>query len=124
MAKNKEEKPLSKEQEEIFKKLSDNLSLVEKDKDSAYKERNKLVALLTKFFPSFLAKENDAYLNFYNIHWVVYLETPKGQLSWHIPDLDLFLFDGVRRMATYIWDGHTTEEKYERLSKLEKKDLI
>jgi len=124
MAKSKEEKPLSKEQEEIFQKLSNNLSLVEKDKDLAYRERNKLVALLTKFFPSFLVKEADNYLNFYNIHWIVYLETPKGQLSWHIPDLDLFLFEGVRRMETYIWDGHTTEEKYQRLLQLEKKDII
>lgn len=124
MAKNKEEKTLSKEQEEIFRKLSDNLSLVEKDKDLAYRERNKLVALLTRFFPSFLAKENDNYLNFYNIHWIVYLETPKGQLSWHIPDIDLFLFDGVERRATYVWDGHSTEEKYERLLSLEKKDIL
>jgi hypothetical protein len=124
MAKNKEEKTLSKEQEEIFRKLSDNLSLVEKDKDLAYRERNKLVAILTKFFPSFLAKEADNYLNFYNIHWIVYIETPQGQLSWHIPDLDLFLFDGVERRDTYVWDGHSTEEKYERLLHLEKKDIL
>jgi hypothetical protein len=122
--KDKEKKFLDKEQEEIFKKLSDNIKALEKDKDLAYRERNRLVALLAKIFPSFLTKETDSYLNFYNICWIVYLETPKGQLSWHIPDIDLFLFEGVKKIDSYAWDGHTTEEKYERLLNLEKKDFI
>jgi hypothetical protein len=33
--------------------------------------------------------------------WVVtYIELPTGQVSWHLP--------------SYIWDGHTTQEKYAR----------
>ena len=120
----KDKKILTKEQEEMFKKLSENIKNLEKDKDLAYRERNRLVAFLAKLFPSYLARETDSYLNFYNIHWIVYIETPQGQLSWHIPDIDLFLFEKVKRIENYEWDNHTTDEKYERLSKLSKKDVI
>ena len=33
---------------------------------------------------------------------VVYLELPTGQVSWHLPQ------------HPRAWDGHTTEQKYER----------
>ncbi len=74
--------------------------------------------------------------------WVVYIDFPEvGQVSWHIHDSELPLFAGFVRfvpsdagnLATvlfpdgrvqqvglgrdtrYLWDGHTTEEKYRRL---------
>ena len=34
---------------------------------------------------------------------VVLIELPTGQVSWHLPQFDR------------EWDGHTTEEKYERI---------
>lgn len=45
---------------------------------------------------------------------VLYADLPTGQVSWHIEDDHLFLFDFV---APYEgeFDGHTTTEKYQRL---------
>lgn len=34
---------------------------------------------------------------------VVFIELPTGQVSWHVPQHDV------------PWDGHTTEEKYQRI---------
>ncbi|AGB41081.1 hypothetical protein Halha_1132 [Halobacteroides halobius DSM 5150] len=34
---------------------------------------------------------------------VVYIELPTGQVSWHLPE------------HRKEWDGHTTEEKYNRI---------
>lgn len=45
---------------------------------------------------------------------VIYVDTPAGQVSWHVPrdelpeDLAALDFRGK-------WDGHTTQEKYRRL---------
>ena len=46
---------------------------------------------------------------------VLMIDTPAGQVSWH--------FQAVEMPATMPdypgeWDGHTTKEKYERLSRL------
>ncbi|MBD1995310.1 hypothetical protein H6G00_01525 [Leptolyngbya sp. FACHB-541] len=45
---------------------------------------------------------------------VVFLELPSGQVSWHVPmsEIDNFSFLGA---YFYGWDGHTTEEKYDRV---------
>lgn len=34
---------------------------------------------------------------------VVFIELPTGQVSWHVPQHEV------------VWDGHTTEEKYQRI---------
>lgn len=84
-------------------------------KDAAYNERNKLVAYLTTLYPSHLAKhpEDDKE---WDDEWrnIVIIETPKGQCSWHVHDSEMLMF---RHLGTEgkPWDGHTTEEKYERL---------
>lgn len=46
---------------------------------------------------------------------IVYIDTPRGQISWHFHDSEKPLFDW---MPPYDgdWDGHTTDEKYERLA--------
>ena len=51
---------------------------------------------------------------------VLYVETPKGQLSWHIHPEDKDVFDGlnVPTVEGYPWDGHSTEEKYMRIEAL------
>lgn len=78
-----------------------------------YRERAHLVAHLARLHPSVIGvdpKEPD---------WaVVYIETPKGQLSWHIASDDMDLFSDVPFLGSAKWDGHTTEEKYERLRAL------
>ncbi|MFJ4739102.1 hypothetical protein [Streptomyces sp. NPDC088775] len=51
---------------------------------------------------------------------VLYIETPKGQCSWHINPDDLDVFEGLKVpfVDDYPWDGHTTEEKYFRIEAL------
>lgn len=80
-----------------------------------YRERAHLVALLTSLYPSC-----GAYNDPENPDWlVVYVETPAGQMSWHISPDDEDLFKSLRRCETYEWDGHTTEAKYQRMQALQ-----
>ena len=76
-------------------------------------ERTYLVLLLTKIYPSYLSRhtlgETDS-----DMWWVVYVDHPCGQLSWHIKDEDFHLFSRLGYIRDY-WDGHTTENKYERI---------
>lgn len=87
-------------------------------KDDAYTERNRVVALLSAIYPSHLcihdpndtAWEND---------WrtIVCIHSPNGQLTWHLHDSHVPLFDHLEMDHTH-WDGHTTEEKYRRMDEL------
>lgn len=51
---------------------------------------------------------------------VLYIESPKGQLSWHIHPEDQNIFEGLKvtTVDDYPWDGHNTEEKYLRIEAL------
>lgn len=80
-----------------------------------YRERAHLVAYLASRYTSYLARPQDAEPGF---TFCVYVESPEGQLSWHIADSDLDLFTGIPEQHDARWDGHTTEEKYERLRAL------
>lgn len=44
---------------------------------------------------------------------LVYIELPTGQVSWHLPDAEL---TGLWRSYESAWDGHTVEEKRERIA--------
>lgn len=86
--------------------------------DGAYRERNRLVAALIRVggYPAevVMAPDTEGW-------WIVYVETPAGQASWHISpdDMDLFrdwpVAFGTRPSP---WDGHDTEEKYRRVAAL------
>lgn len=77
--------------------------------NAAYEERNRLVALLSKLFPSSIEhdpKEPD---------WpVVIVNLPTGQVSWHVPKSSAMLFVHLPAKL-YTWDGHTTDEKHRRI---------
>lgn len=78
-----------------------------------YRERAHLVALLAALYPSHIG-----YTDPDEPDWpVVIIETPNGQMSWHIAPDDVDLFTHVRPTdrACRGWDGHTTEEKYDRI---------
>jgi hypothetical protein len=94
----------------------DELEELRKSKDAAYEERNHLVALLARLFPSGLAK---TVIEGWSEEWhnCVYIDLPTGQASWHVHDSQMFLFEGLPSYAKE-WDRHTTEEKYDRISKL------
>lgn len=78
-----------------------------------YRERAHLVAHLAAIYPSMMVPATDE-------DWaIVYIDLPANQVSWHIAPADLDLFTHVDSYAPLpgqaIWDGHTTEEKYNRL---------
>jgi len=88
---------------------------LEKQKDFAYYERNQLVALLSKVFPSSIGiHEGDDW----EIDWrhIIYVNFPSGQASWHIHDSELKHFTHLTVNPFIKWDGHSTEEKYRRVS--------
>jgi hypothetical protein len=84
-----------------------------------YTERAVLVSFLCQLYPSVMSYNDPA-----EPDWaVVYIDTPAGQLSWHIAPKDVMLFahisppvDANDRRAR--WDGHTTRQKYLRLGDL------
>ena len=93
------------------------LKIAQIEKDKAYTERNKLVAAISKLFPASLERHlGEAFDPGWE--WVVIADLPTGQVSWHIHNRELNLFDHLLRETGRTWDGHTTDEKYERLSNL------
>lgn len=86
---------------------------VVKQKDAAYLERNKLVALLATLYPSGLKRTA---IEGWSEDWhgCVYIDFPWGQASWHYHDSHAHLFDGLPPYKG-VWDGHSTEQKYNRI---------
>lgn len=87
--------------------------------DAVYRERAALVAHLASMLPAVLVHGADAS----EPEWpVCFVRLPTGQVSWHIAPADLDLFDHVPAVhasspAAPKWDGHSTDEKYQRLAK-------
>lgn len=88
-------------------------------RDAAYTERDALVCALSKLWPSHLAVHDPTDTD-WDPEWmyIVCVHAPVGQLTWHIHirELPMFLHLEVRMGD---WDGHTTEEKYASLARLE-----
>ncbi len=82
-------------------------------KNAVYAERDQLIAALSKLFPSHLAyHEGDWEDDWRNI---VCIHLPTGQATWHIHDSELPWFGHLDGGEAH-WDGHSTEEKYQRLA--------
>lgn len=84
--------------------------------NAAYAERNMLVALLARHYPSGIKRTA---ITDWDPAWhnCVYIDIPKvGQLSWHYHDNEAYLFDGLPEY-TGNYDGHTTPDKYYRMLK-------
>lgn len=100
------------------------LSTLEKAKDNAYWERDQLLAALSKLLPSWLARHPDEDKewedDWRNIVVVAGITSDFQiiQMTWHIHDSELPNFSHLKLDTTFKWDGHTTEEKYKRLSRL------
>ena len=89
-------------------------------KDAAYRERDQLVCALSKLFPSSLERHPDTDTTWENDwRWIVFINLPTGQATWHIHDSELGLFGHLQRCTGAKWDGHTTPQKYERIAALE-----
>ncbi|MDX2702179.1 hypothetical protein PV350_04870 [Streptomyces sp. PA03-6a] len=87
------------------------------ERDGAYRERAHLIALLAELTPGAVITpasdvDEDGWL-------IVYLTIGGHQASWHISPRDGHLFDSVELVEPddprARWNGHTTEEKYERI---------
>lgn len=87
-----------------------------KAKDLAYWERNMLVAVLAKMFPSKLFKTDiPGWLPEW--HHCVFIQLPSGkQVSYHFHDRELPMFEGIPWAETNPWDGHSNPTKYQRLA--------
>jgi hypothetical protein len=93
---------------------ADRIEKLEAARDGAYTERNRLVAFLASIYPSGVKKTaihgwDEAW------HNCVYIDLPVGQASWHYHNDEAHLFAYLPPYENK-WDGHTTEEKYERIS--------
>jgi hypothetical protein len=90
---------------------------VESDKkDAAYSERDQLVCALSKLFPASLERHPDEDVTWEDDwRWIVFIDLPTGQATWHIHDSEVPMFKHLQRLQGRKWDGHTTTEKYQRL---------
>ena len=113
---------------------ADEAAMLEGAKTGAYRERNRLVAFLTRIFPAWLSEATDATAGWRFVVTVelIWLEPTiygdmrnqlgpcyamqRAQASWHIPDDELPMF-GHLEVRPNKWDGHTTAEKYQRLDR-------
>lgn len=83
---------------------------------NAYTERARLLA--------YIAVQHDSHVGFNDLDeqdWpVLTIETDQGQMTWHIAPEDGHLLTHVRHTDPQDrgWDGHTAQEKYERLERL------
>jgi hypothetical protein len=101
---------------EEIDRLRKELVEMERRKDCGYLERNRVVALLAKCFPSGITKTAiDGWSD--DWHGCVYIELPTGQVSWHFHDTHAYLFEGLPPYEG-TWDGHVTSEKYRRVAEV------
>ena len=102
---------------ELIISLEEQLKLSNFQKNNAYTERNMLVAALSKLFPASLERHIGEDWD-PDWAWVVIIDLPTGQISFHIPTSEMRFFDHLPREVGRTWDGHTTPEKYGRLFEL------
>ena len=114
----KEISRLKAEQNNAYGELKKEINKLKAEKDGAYNERNRLVALISKIFPSSLGRHEESDPSWdHDCRWIVYVNMPTGQCSWYIHEDDLPMFSHLEQ-AKIRWDGHSTEEKYSRISML------
>lgn len=91
---------------------------LEAQKDGAYRERDALVCALSKVFPAHLCRHPDEHREWEDDwRWIVCIHLPTGQATWHIHDSERQHFDHLE-VGENHWDGHSTEEKYQRVAAL------
>lgn len=106
-----------------IRRLLDMVIDLQKQRNGAYNERNRVVAALAKVAQAVSTPDNAFGAGVKQDPeeeegWqtVCYIDLPldMGQVSFHFPDDEVWL---LRHIGHYKgeWDGHTTEEKFARL---------
>ncbi|ADI05636.1 hypothetical protein SBI_02515 [Streptomyces bingchenggensis BCW-1] len=90
----------------------------EAERDEAYRERAHLLAWISALHPANAVITTAADID--ELGWqLLYLLVGGWQMSWHIAPRDVGLFAHVEHVSTSDpraqWDGHSTEQKYERM---------
>jgi len=98
------------------------IELLQEQTNSAYTERNRLVAFIASLYPSGIKKTDIPEWD-KEWHGCVYIDLPTGQASWHYHDSEAWMFTHLPRYEGE-WDGHTTEEKYDRVAALELRHIM
>lgn len=89
-------------------------------KDGAYAERNKVLVLLAATATQLGWRVGVGRHPESDTKWekdwrtILFIDLPTGQASWHFHDSEAHLLSGFPEYPDR-WDGHTTEEKYERV---------
>lgn len=102
--------------EEAAAKLAEEVAELRATKDGAYTERNHLVALLARLFPSGIRPTN---IEGWDPEWqgCVYIDMPDGkQISYHYHDNQAHLFKDLPPY-TKEYDGHQKDDVHELLQK-------
>lgn len=89
-------------------------------KNIIYTERAHLIAWLSKIYPSYKAMDYEMDTSYGGL---IVINSPQGQLSWHVSTTDLYLFDHLEFNVEHVWDGHTSAEKYNRIRKISVKSF-
>lgn len=99
-------------------KWQDDLVAAVRQKNAAYAERDKCLVLMALMAQRLGLKVgigrhvgadwDDDWRN------ILFIDLPAGQVSWHIHDSETSMFYFVGAYDG-VWDGHTTEEKYQRV---------
>ncbi|WP_199808816.1 MULTISPECIES: hypothetical protein [Streptomyces] len=96
----------------------DDVERITKERDGAYRERAQLLAWLTALHPSSAVITPASDIDEDGWH-LLYLVAGGWQMSWHIAPRDVPLFQHVELVETADprarWDGHGTEQKYQRI---------
>lgn len=97
-------------------------------KDNAYTERNKCVAALANVIYSIALPKYRVYVTHHpeedeswDNDWRTILVIEYDgfvQMTWHFHDSEKNLLKRFPVVNSYKWDGHTTDEKYNRLQNL------
>jgi hypothetical protein len=91
-------------------------------RNGAYQERAHVIAALSKCFPAHLTRHEVGIGESWDEDWrtvvCIHFPDPAGQGTWHIHDSEVPLFAHLE-VTESDWDGHTTDEKYERLKLLD-----
>lgn len=86
------------------------------EKDAAYLQRNQLVALLARIYPSGIRQTQiDGWSHDWN--GCCYIDLPSGQISYHYHDTHSFLFSELPEYKV-AWDGHDKPVVKDRICNL------